>query len=73
MKSIAQKEGIKHNNKKYTVNVSFTGGVTYEVWAQNKGSAKELAIEEFNHDYFTDLLFEKTCDVDADALEDKSR
>lgn len=73
MKSITQTEGIKHDNRKFTVNVAFDGGVNYEVWAQDKDSAEELALEEFDNDYLGEELYEKTCDVEAEAFVEKRR
>lgn len=71
MKSITQTENVKHKNKRFVVNVAFNGGVNYEVWAQDKDSAEELAMDQFDDDFEVDDLYDNICETETEAIEHK--
>lgn len=73
MKTITQTENIKHANKRFVVNVAFNGGVNYEVFAQDKDSASELAMDQFDDDFEIDSLYGNICETETEAIEHKPK
>ena len=71
MKSITQTENIKHANKRFVVNVAFNGGVNYEVFAQDRETAEELANDQFDEDFEVDDLYDNICETETEAIEYK--
>ena len=71
MKTLTQTENIKHGNNKYTVEVTFSGAINYTVWAQDKDTAEDMALEEFDTENELDKA-EAIFDVDATATKEKT-
>lgn len=71
MKSITQTENVKHKNKRFVVNVGFNGGVNYEVFAQDRETAEELANDQFDEDFEVDDLYDNICETETEAIEYK--